>query len=272
MSFDEAWSVQRRAGCPAPVDLETYAFVPDEQAGALAADEHARSCEHCRTEVQRLRAERARFLHDRPPNVFMHCLLAGEMGRKRVHLTKRSAAAGILTIVSIAAALALWIVPQSGTQQHRDELGVTLRGARAKALYVYASRAGGPALPLREGEPLFTADVLRFSVRTPRAGYANVVNIDDRGRVTRYFPQPGGTPLRIQASAEPTLLPGSIRLDDFVGKELLAFLVTDEPLADSKLRAAFEQAYVQSGKRLEQMRASPLGAEVAFFMLRKPAR
>lgn len=286
--FDEAWAVQRPDGCPAPADLDAYAFAPDAAARASRWHAHASACEHCLKRVHELRAERTRFLESRPPDAFMRSLLAAtqqsECDAPQTNASIRRQTAdpkrrflqrplpAIVSAAALAACLAWAFLPGSRLLERQDAADVRLRGKSSSALFVYVSRGGSPARALHEGELLEAGDVLRFGVRTTRAGFASIVNIDERGRVTRYFPQRDAESLRIQENTPHALLPGSIRLDDFVGEELLALVVTDQPVSEARLRSSFEAAYTQSAGRLDRLRSPPLAQEIAFFSLRKHAR
>jgi hypothetical protein len=267
---------RRGHGCPPSLQLEVFAFASPRERERAPLRVHLLSCSQCRSGVEQLERERAAFLEDGPPAAFMTEVVARAerepapvvpgRGRPASRRTLRWTAAAL-----VAAALALAVITRSELSATRDPEGIRLRGTAALELGLFVSRAGGPALPLAPEERLAEGDVLRFAARSARPGYASIVNVDDRGHVTQYLPQRPGASLRIEASERLTPLPQSIRLDGFVGRELIALVISDEPLATDMVVSAFTRAYAASGGRLDHFAQPELEARVHWRIIHKRA-
>ena len=267
-----ALSPRREPGCPATLELEEFAFAEPHERESMAVHGHLSRCARCQAEVEQLERERVRFLLALPPATFMAQVRTraerapAPLARARPSPRKL----GWLGAALAAAAVALLTMLPAEPAAENPAM-VSLRGTQALELAVFVSRAGGPALPLAPDEQLVQGDVLRFAARTPRRGHVHVVNVDDRGRVTLYLPQMPGADLSVEASERLTPLPGSIRLDGFVGRELVALVVSDAPLAAQAVVQAFTRAYAESGGQLERFAAPELPAQMHWRILRKRA-
>lgn len=246
---------------PAARALETVAF-DDAAAHAgspLAA--HVDGCKRCRAVVDELRAQRADFLARRPADVFMSKLGPPEpRWRRRVQSWLRP---GLILGAAVASVALLLVISSLPTE---DPGRVRLRGEATFGLHV--SRHGRPAAP-HDGRALRPGDVLRFVVSSQGAGYAFVVNLDERGTINAYVPAEGAMSVRFEAGAR-RVLPGSIVLDDFVGQERIFLFVSEGPLKRADVFSALLAAHRNAGGRLSGIDRVAIGdAEVSSIAIVK---
>lgn len=255
----------RRDGCPPAVALEEYAF-GDAELGVNEVADHLTGCRACSAEVENLRRERDAFHAARPSATFMASLEPTLPAVTRLPTGRRRRFAGALGLSFTAAAAAVVLLLSSEAfQSSGSEPGVRYKGA--PALSIYVSRDGEPASPLAADQTLRPGDVLRFGVHRERAGYLWIVNVDDRGRVTRYVPHQGSAPLQVSTAAGP--LPGSIRLDDFLGQELIVSVWSESPLPYERVRQAISNAYEACGGDLSKFARPEVEAEFSFRVVTK---
>lgn len=239
---------------PSARALEEWAFQPEDASTSESATaRHLAACPDCRKAVETLRVEREAFLALRPAPAFVERVLASappspwERLRELLSLPRLLGAGAALSM----AVLALVLAPRLLGGDGGDE--VRLRGAQAPVLKLLAGRVGGTVSPLPAGATLTAGDVLRFEVVLARPAHVQVVNLDDRGVFTRYYPVEGASGL---LPAGRHLLPGSIVLDDFVGRERISVVAAPQPIDEGRVREALLAAFAASG--LEAM-ADPAG-------------
>jgi hypothetical protein len=240
-----------RAGHPVPRLLELVAF--EAEAAGPEAVAHGEGCDRCRAEVAALRAERERFLALRPARPFV-ARVVERSAQERPRRWGWSFAPRLAFAAGAAALLALVTLGPAGGP------GVSFKGAPASALSLYASRGGEPARPLGPGQPLHPGDLLRFGVRTSRGAYALVAGLDAEGRVSRYFPQAAGPGDRLEGREAVQLLPGSVILDETLGREWIVLLLSAERLPDAAVEEALGRAW--RGRQGEALGPLGLDAEV----------
>ncbi len=230
--------------------LEALAFGAEVADGRPSTDEknHLASCERCQGIVSRLRAERHRFAAAHPEALFF------------ARVRRRQTATGRPTRVArdwptpkgwrlgaCSAALAsvlLFVVPLWVSDPGSVKPTIRMRGQAPPSLHLFVSREGRIAEPVGKGHVLRAGDVIRFGVRTWTAGYIYVVNLDEKRRFSLYYPPPTADgPRSYAARDEIQLLPGSVELDDYVGREALYLLVSQRPLST----AMVERAFVEGG-------------------------
>lgn len=223
--------------------VERLAFEPE---AAPAQGGHVQSCERCRAAVEELRRERDAFLAARPARTFLAGVAARPPPRAPHGLSGRSTSwrwlfAGGLAAAAAAVVAGLW--PPGGME-------VRFKGEPV-AFTVFLSRGGEPARPLDPGVALRPGDVLRFGVVSPRAGHVQVASIDEAGRVSRYYPATGGGSAPVEGREYLQLLPGSVALDETVGREWIALVVSGAPLETGRVEEALRQAWRdRAGDRL----------------------
>lgn len=222
--------------------VERLAFEPE---AAAAEGGHVQGCERCRAAVDDLRRERDAFLAARPARPFLAGVAARSplaSGRSSARFTPwRWLVAGGLAAAGAAVAAGLWL---------DGERGVSFKGEPV-AFTVFLSRGGEPARPLEPGMPLRPGDVLRFGMVSPRAGHVQVASIDEAGRFSRYYPPSGSGSVPVEGREYLQLLPGSVALDETVGREWIALVVSPSPLETGRVEEALRKAWRgRAGDRL----------------------
>ena len=230
--------------------LEGVAFEAELADGRPRADEraHLETCERCQGVVRKLRAARRQFLEEEPEEAFFARVARTRTDRERlarpaVPAPSRSRTRPWLAAASLAAAAATWLVFFLPTETPTNEAvapKVRMRGAPAPSLHLFVSRAGKMAAEMETAQALRAGDLIRFGVTLRRSGHVYVVNLDGKGRFSLYFPQPGAAQGRAYAPSEKIqVLPGSIELDDYLGREAIYLLLSDKPLEVDALKRAF---------------------------------
>jgi hypothetical protein len=277
MNLPEKLRVSRKLGCPSALELHFLAFEPAE---GQPWRNHVAECADCRHEIERLVAERRRFVAEHPPDRFLESLpweRAGSGLLKRFELSKggmkarTTRAPWLATAAAVAAAI---IVVMILPQEEQPPLGIRLKGESVDWT-VFVSRDGRPGNPLNGEARLHPGDILSFAVQSSKSGQVLIVNLDDQGRFSRYFPADANSSGEVAGGHRMQLLPTTVRLDDFIGKELIVLLLSEEPLALGRVEAKLADAFRQAGGRLDQMSLvglSSLNVEVKWLIVTKEAR
>ena len=245
---------------PSKRTLETAAFVPAADNILSETDRrHLRGCAVCTGEVNRLRDARDAFNAANPPAAFFASLGSqDELKRKSRPSTSAFFTARRAAIVGIAAVFLLVVFSLSlandAEKRSAPDFGISLKGnaATSISLALYVSRDGAAALPWVKHSPFRPGDILRFGVRSEQAGYVEIVNLDDRGRTTVYFPREDSPPTRVEAG-KAILLDGSIVLDDFIGDEMIFVFVTPTPGTSTDLSKIIESAFSRADSQFDRM-------------------
>lgn len=178
-------------------------------------------------------------------------------------LIRRLGRPSVLVLVA-AAFLVLIAVPL--VYRHFDERSV-VREKGGAVIRVFVKTPEG-SRPGDSGERLRQGDAIKFAVNPGEHRYVMVVNVEERGRVTRYHPQRGES-----APIEPrreTLLPASITLDDYRGLERIFAVFSPEPLSFDEVAAAVAKAAGTGGRLdLRTVTALPLSHSQASFLISK---
>lgn len=253
--------------------LEGVAF-DDAAADLEEARLHVGGCPACAARVASLRSARSDFLRSRPTRPFLESLerraradpgleprllgrlhalvgsLSGASGRRR-----GGPAVGLALVsgLALAGAAMVLVVPEPlnrGTE-------IRLKGSPRAGLRLLAAPPGASvALPLGDEARLEPGAILRFEVDLESEGYLTLLNIDDHGRITRYFPAPGERPTKMPPGRG-QILPGSIELDDFIGRERLFLVISEAGDSEGVLEAALADAFEKAERRLEGLRIPP---------------
>lgn len=249
----------RESGCPGDEALERWAFEPERVRDDLPGD-HLSSCAVCQGKVNALKAEREAFVIHHPTDSFFEKielkLPPSAFPHWRCWLVP-ALAAGLL--------LGLFGIYQRTTSEI-DE--VHFKG-NALLLNLYLSRHGRPAVAVDTPARLRPGDVVRFGVAVPRPGFLFIANLDEQGHFTRYYPQQQTVSAAVNASGQQQFLPGSIRLDQFIGTECIALIFSDQPLEETLVRRAINEAFQHNAGQLKPMNNLHLDAEVYWQCLEK---
>jgi hypothetical protein len=187
-----------------------------EMGGLSAADRaqaeaHLQDCARCRAEREAAAQLRQRFSEHVLP-------------RTLARVTQRRRWVGwkwmpVLLAPALAAAALLFYLRPQGEPEYAFKGG--------PALTVYA-RHGDRVWKLRDGQKLQPGDELRFVVAPAGHRYVLVASLDGAGQASIYYPFGGERSAAVASGAE---LPGSIKLDETLGRERLFALFSDEPLS-----------------------------------------
>ena len=142
----------------------------------------------------------------------------------------------ILGLAALAAAIIVLpriIEPGKG---FRDKGGLGQDGAAVQVLRL----EGSAVRRIADGAVAHEGDRIQFVVNPDGRDFVMVVNVDDQGLFSPYFPDTEGESLPVKGD-EKALLPWAIDLDGFIGKERIAVLLSDEPLTVAEVEDAVEE-------------------------------
>jgi hypothetical protein len=266
-------SKTRADGAPSPHPreflLEQLAFEPESVEPGVRA--HVAGCQACSAAVAGLDAGRQAFVAARPVRPFVSTVVAqaerkeqAEAGAKeelrrarfgwlvallrpRWLLVPALAGAAVVLVIAVPRQPA-----EEGNHTHFKGGGATLR-----LFYARGPRETAQARPLDPGVSLRPGDLLRFGVLAGKGRYAQVASVDEAGRVSRYYPAGDAASPPLPASGELQLLPGSIELDETLGREWVVLFLSERPLDGPRVTDALLAAFrARTGDRL-----GPIAAE-----------
>jgi hypothetical protein len=195
---------------------------PDEVAAHLV------DCASCRTYVETLRANAARFLSAHPPERFL-----SQIARRRKSPARNwLPAAGLLATTAAGALAVMTLLPKLSTERPAIQL-------KGSLVSTFVQRQG-EAIPLRTGDALHPNDAVRFVVKAEQAGFAAVLERDPSGRVTVIAPFGAARPQPVSPGS--TALADSAILDSTVGKDHFVAIFSTEPFALAPLVDALSTA------------------------------
>lgn len=252
----------RVGGHPPAWTLERLAF--ERGAAPAASVAHLEACSECRAAAERLRAERDAFLESRPTARFLArvTLRAEELeaARRRSWSPRRWFLATGLAAAATGAALFAGLKLSS-----REP--VRFKGDGAPSFVLFVARGAEPARPLDPAEALRPGDVLRFGVVSPRSAHAVVASIDSAGRFSRYYPAGGEGSAPLDGREYLQILPGSVVLDDTLGREWIALVISATPVEQRRVEEALRRAY--SERRGGELGPVDLDGQVAVIPVAK---
>jgi hypothetical protein len=137
-------------------------------------------------------------------------------------------------VIAASLAAAVYVGGKDRTQTE-DDVYIGMKGG--PTLEVIASRPEGGQFPVKAGAVLKPKDKIAFIVTSP-AKYLLIASRDGAGAFTVYHPF--GAQQSGQIEPGKSQLPGSIELDEVVGKERLIAVFSDEPVKADAVKAALE--------------------------------
>jgi hypothetical protein len=229
-----------KAACPSSLKLSLSLveaeLSPKERAEIEA---HLSGCARCRERLEELRRER-RDLYDRIPRLEL------QEARPRPRWRPALAAACACLLLAIGAWL-FW-----GDEDRPG--GVAFKG-EAPAVSFRVERQGR-VFEGRAHMRLQPGDRVRFAYSLGEDAYLLIVNLDGAGKATVYYPPGGGDSLQVRAGQE-VFLPGSIRLDEYLGPERIFAVFTREPLNASDVESAADREWKRV-KDIEKLEILPV--------------
>jgi hypothetical protein len=200
---------------------------------------HLSGCARCRQRLVDLKRERETLFQKVPR------LDLGGVGHRSLWRPALVAASACLLLV-----LGLWLLIRKEEQPQ----AIAFKG-ETPSLAFRVERQGN----VFEGRPnmyLRPGDRIRFAYSIGEDAYLIIVNVDNDGRVTAYYPDETGSSLVIR-KGEKVFLPGSIRLDEYIGKERIFAVFTRKPILFQAIESAVQKAWRQS-KDIENIETLPI--------------
>ncbi|MBI5526206.1 MAG: hypothetical protein HY897_07710 [Deltaproteobacteria bacterium] len=223
-----------------------------------AAETHLRDCPHCAAMLERMEGSvggwrpDAGLIRRRQAPVGLFERLASWLGRPAVLIPVAA-----LSAILVAVPVLLYEKERPGAV--RPKGGVSLR------LFEKTEGGARPGIP---GEALKAGDTIKFAVQPGGHRYVMVVNIEEGGGLALYYPKEGDG--IIHETDRETVLPGSITLDDFKGRERVFAVFSDAPLRFAEVSAAAARLPRAGGTLdLEHTEALPLDLPQASVLIRK---
>lgn len=234
-------------GHPREFVLEQVAFEPE--AVDAGVRRHVEGCEACGKVVAGFQAERRGFLEEHPTRpVVAHVVERAEQEATKARPAWLDALLNPRWLLVSAVTAAALVLVLNFPKQSVDE--VTFKGDGA-VLQLFLARGTAEARPFDAGTRLRPGDLLRFGVIAPGGRHAFVASVDEAGRFSRYYPPDAGEAAPLDGGSKLQLLPGSIVLDETLGREWIVLLVSGERLDEARVRKALLQAWrAREGDRL----------------------
>ncbi len=245
--------------CPSEMTLARSLIadeLPTENRHRL--DQHLQACRSCATRLATLSTERRAFYQRYP-----------ELPPPDAPAGTRWSWIRVVWRFSPAFIAGVWVLflLQPPTTDHSP-----FKGALTPAVSLHVERGGA----VFEGRPemrLKPGDRLRFDYSLPEgSAFLHIVNVDNDGRITSYYPGAADS-LPINAT-EHRFLPGSIRLDDYRGRERIFCLFSRTPISIKQINEAVATARGQEGqppRDIEAIDALPLDAyQRTYFIQKEP--
>lgn len=194
----------RGASCPPVIELERA--VAQEAVPEVTL--HLEQCDTCRAFVERTVAEVQAFQRARPPERFLAQLDARQQRPRRW--------VPLVAVGALAAAAALVVSMPPPTP-------VTFKGS----LLSISVKRGDVITSVKPGDPLRANDALRFSITTPRPGFALVLNRDGTNAVRVVAPFDAREPQGVPEGT--TVLDDAAVLDATRGSERFVAVFAERP-------------------------------------------
>jgi hypothetical protein len=193
-----------------------------EERDDVLARQHIETCEACRSELAAMAHNIADF--EQRKEARLDSLLAAIDTPKRRIPRRRTVAYGVAAAALLA--LALGFMFRNETTETGD---IVFKGRLSVEI---VAKRDDRQFSVTDGDILYEADALRFVVTTIAAGYLTIFSIDDNGTVWNYYPETdpedNPDPLRLEGSGRHEL-PGSVVLDQMLGKEQFVVAFSPEP-------------------------------------------
>ncbi|MBN2382952.1 DUF4384 domain-containing protein [bacterium] len=201
--------------CPPSLLLEGYHSDALDDEFRTSISDHVAMCPHCQDKLCSIEIERKEFLKY---NVLPQ---RNEKTQKAFLQPFWRILAFRIAPVCLLMAVALFALLHEG---QKVEQYIGLKGALNFQIYVTRANQtfiGG------DGD-YYQGDQLQFSLYSPVETYIYVLNCDEEGQVTSYYPDPGVSQTPIRGRIQ-YFLPVSITLDDYRGLERIFVITSQKP-------------------------------------------
>jgi hypothetical protein len=182
--------------------------------------------------------------------------------------TSRRWLAGLVPVLSLAAALLLLLVQPQQAGEGRTRGLNRLKGASAVTLRIAAAdgaqRTASPLAP----EPLAPGDRVRIGYTAQEAGYVLALSVDAAGEVSLLYPQSGES-LPAPGDGVEHYLPDSLEFTGS-GPEAVVVVLSPRPLGTQEAQEAARAAWRQAGGDVQRLPPLALEGEQFHRLLLKP--
>ncbi len=226
--------------CPSHLTLSRFKTDNLNPAEAKSVVTHLATCAACRSLSSSMDENIAQYeaIAESGLDALLHRLDA-ERVRKNSVIRRRAAFS--IGIAAAAAAAAVLLVLSIGTKRPggpTEDADVAFKGAFSMEV---TGRRGADQFAVGQGARLLEGDAIRFTVTVDKPGYVAVFSREADGEVSSFYPDTSPTadpaPLFLDAAGRHTL-PGSIVLDDALGKERFIAVFSAQPFDRAKAAAA----------------------------------
>lgn len=238
--------------------------LPQERASLEA---HLDACPACSQIVEDELAYRQEFhqTHER----------AGFLAAVRVRAAEPEAKGGWSTwwmptlALGAAAALVLvmLLVIQPWQGQQGDPEGVRIKSEELEISYLVVEQ--GRLVVAEPGRVVHPKERIQFRISAPRGGFVHVVGVDQAGKVSVYYPRPDEASEPYPGgSGRP--VPGSVILDDTLGRERVFALLCDKPLDRDRLAQRVRAAAADPRVWIDRHRLPVACIQTSLVLVKEP--
>ncbi|MFC1849020.1 DUF4384 domain-containing protein [candidate division CSSED10-310 bacterium] len=255
-------ALEKRGDCPSYLTL-SLDLVPGELSNAqkAALANHRSKCSRCDKRWQELNQERENFYRMQPIlNLETKTLNPGWL------FLSKPAFIGVFSI------LFLFLGVFYFTTRPDQPAGIHFKGNAPMVRFLVERQGkvirGTSPMPCRAG------DRIRFAYTLEEDAYLYIINIDSTGRISAYYPDTASQSLLIRAGND-VFLPGSIRLDDYIGSERIFVFFTRTPLRFDKLSTLVRQEWQALNSRaldIEALETIAVKGHQETFLINKVAK
>jgi len=214
--------------CPSSLKLSLFLVEGEytkEEHSTIEA--HLAGCAGCRQRLDELKSERE-TLYTQKPTI--------DLPNSNPPMWWRPVLVGSCACLLLA--IGLWFT--LAREKHHDD--VQFKG-QTPSLSFRVERQGR-VIAGRSHMHLYPNDRIRFAYSVDEDAYLYIVNVDNDKRITPYYPIGTGKSAAIREGTE-VFLPGSIRLDAYLGKERIFAVFSREPLKYETIALAIRQAFAR---------------------------
>ena len=228
------------------IELAAFAIGGLSEKKRTAIENHLASCADCSQKVAALKQEQQVFLQKMPtaPNINTHAPVKNTTPFPSMTTMKPFAIAALLLFTTI-------LVTQSPTLKTTlMPRTVAIKGSESIAIVVQSTDG---TIESRADHIYHPAERIQFLYSAVSNLYLVIASMDSSGTVSIYYDH-GEKPIE-PGSAIP--LPASIRLDNYLGSELICAAFTSKPVPASELSTLMEVAFARNGNSLGGLSIEP---------------
>ena len=221
---------------PAEHDLTRFHAGDLEKEKRDAIQAHLSTCDHCAEFIRHLDSFRQEFASSHYRQGFLALVRKEAQGDFQEAKSWWQKVFGpsrrVFLASSVATLLILAVVVFMNRNPKDNSSSIRMKGSEISLSYLVMENSR-PVLA-KPNRILHPRDRIQFRLSAPRGGYVHIVGVDEAGAVTVYFPLPGMEP-EIYPGGSGRPVPGSIILDDTLGKERVFVLLCEKPIGRTQL-------------------------------------